>query len=190
MMQWIPPFVGRALASKRAGIEATLFREEALSSLPCSITIGSHDFVADGPIPSRHTADGEGTSPALIWSGMPSDAKGMALLVEDADSPTSMPFVHLLAYGASYGDGECRTGVLDASTKDLPLKLGRNGMWRRRWMAPDPPRAHGSHRYVFQVYGLRQVPRLGTGASRARLAEFIRLHAVAKGAMVGTYERR
>jgi hypothetical protein len=49
-------------------------------------------------IPARYTMQGENVSPALEWSGVPDDARELALLCEDPDAPSGN-FVHWAVTG-------------------------------------------------------------------------------------------
>jgi phosphatidylethanolamine-binding protein (PEBP) family uncharacterized protein len=102
--------------------------------------------------------DGSGLSPPLHWSGVPATATEVALIVEDADSPTPQPLVHAIVHGLptyDESDGALAEGVLSAVDGDQPLvSMGRNSLLQARWLPPDPPPGHGEHRYVFQVYAL------------------------------------
>jgi phosphatidylethanolamine-binding protein (PEBP) family uncharacterized protein len=57
------------------------------------------------------------------------------------------------------------------------------------WLPPDPPPGHGAHRYVFQVFALDIVPRFEARPGRTELLNKIRGHVIAKGMLIGTYER-
>ncbi len=70
-----------------------------------SITLGSLAFADHAPLPTRYTADGEGLSPPLQWTGVPAGTASLVLLVEDADSPTPNPLVHAIVVGLPPEDG-------------------------------------------------------------------------------------
>ncbi|MCU7921999.1 MAG: hypothetical protein KZQ88_04810 [Candidatus Thiodiazotropha sp. (ex Dulcina madagascariensis)] len=52
-----------------------------------SLHLTSSAFSADKPIPSRYTCTGTDISPALSWSGIPTGAQSLALIVDDPDAP-------------------------------------------------------------------------------------------------------
>ena len=188
MIGWMPSFIGRALRGKRAGLEKTLYHDPSLKNVPDTLVLTSGDFNADTFMPARHSVDGGGVSPSLAWSNVPTGTASIAVIVEDADSPTPAPFVHLVAFGFAGQNGT----LAAAATSDGPavgFQHGRNGMMARGWTPPDPPPGHGAHRYVFQVYALDQVPAFASTPNRNTLAEAIRGHALAKGAIIGIYER-
>lgn len=70
---------------------------------PCTTTeLTSSAFDPLGDIPSQHTCDGHDRSPPLAWSGVPSGAKSLALVVDDPDAPDpaapKMTWVHWVLY--------------------------------------------------------------------------------------------
>ncbi|MFP6850472.1 MAG: YbhB/YbcL family Raf kinase inhibitor-like protein [Pseudomonas sp.] len=188
MVSYLPSWFGRLLRGMRAGTDGILFNDPALAQAPASITVQSAAFDDGGNIPRVHTSDGDMTSPPLAWHGVPAEAAGLVLLIEDADSPTPSPFVHLVAWGAAQlealASGDCKGGANSAE-----LQLGRNGLLRRGYTPPDPPPGHGAHRYFFQVFALSQMPVFGRTPSRGEIARTVRTHAIAKGMFEGRYER-
>src|SRR3989442_7520736 len=63
-----------------------------------------------GPIPTKHTCDGDDVSPALKWTGVPEGAKSFALICDDPDAPVGT-WVHWVLYS------------LPATVNELPEKL-------------------------------------------------------------------
>jgi len=52
-----------------------------------TMSLKSVAFAHDGPIPQRYSCDGADVSPPLEWRGVPTDAKSLALIIEDPDAP-------------------------------------------------------------------------------------------------------
>ena len=71
----------------------------------------------------------------------------------------------------------------------LDENLGRNSFQQTAWLPPDPPTGHGPHLYVFQVFALDRKLDFEHPPSRKALADAMRDHVVAKGVLIGTYER-
>jgi Raf kinase inhibitor-like YbhB/YbcL family protein len=193
MLQNLPDFVGHALRDQRAGLDKTVYQRVPLRSGMASIRVTSLAFVDHAPIPALYTADGDGISPPLQWSGLPPGTRSVVVIVEDADSPTPQPLVHAIAVGLSPDDTFLREGALDdekeAPSKSPQARLGRNSYLQSGWLPPDPPPGHGVHRYLFQVFALDNVAALPETPGRDALMDALQTHAIASGCMVGTYER-
>src|SRR5579872_6490728 len=54
------------------------------------LEIASTAFKNNAAIPMKYTCEGEGANPALAFTGVPANAKSLALIVEDPDVPTSL----------------------------------------------------------------------------------------------------
>jgi Raf kinase inhibitor-like YbhB/YbcL family protein len=154
------------------------------------LSVSSPAIPFNGRLPARYTADGLGISPPLAWDAVPSGAGSIAILVEDADSPTPHPLVHAIIVDI---DPEIRTleeGAL-ASHKHAGsgLETGQNSYLQRAWLPPDPPPGHGEHRYVFQVFALMPGPDFSNIPGRREFIEVVLNRALAVGCLLGTYER-
>jgi Raf kinase inhibitor-like YbhB/YbcL family protein len=60
--------------------------------------VSSLAFTPDGPIPAKHTGEGQDISPPLEWSELPEGTKEVALICNGPDAPTERPFVHWVVY--------------------------------------------------------------------------------------------
>ena len=190
MLEKIPASVGRALSGVRAGAEDLAIADTELTGVNASIEIASPAFEYNAMMPVRYTADGEGISPPLEWRGVPADAQAIVLLVEDADSPTPQPLVHAIVWDLPGADGSLPEGALPTRRSDADLEaMGRNSYFTPTYLPPDPPPGHGAHRYVFQIFALDNAPRFERPPGRATLLARIRDHVVAKGLLIGRYER-
>jgi Raf kinase inhibitor-like YbhB/YbcL family protein len=193
MLQNLPDFVGHALREQRAGLDKTVYQRVPLRSGMASIRVTSLAFVDHGPIPALYTADGEGLSPSLQWSGLPPATRSVVLIVEDADSPTPQPLVHAIAVGLAPDDTFLREGALldekDAQANAPHARLGRNSYLQAGWIPPDPPPGHGVHRYAFQIFALEDSGSMPETPGRDALMDVIQNHAIASGCLIGTYER-
>lgn len=190
MLERLPDFVGHALRDQRAGLDQIAFRRLPLRGGQGAITVTSLAFVDHGPLPAIYTADGDGRSPPLQWSGVPAAARSLVLIVEDADSPTPHPLVHAIAVGLAAGDGGLQDGALDGEQDAPPeARLGRNSYLQHGWLPPDPPPGHGIHRYAFQVFALAGDTGLPEAPGRDALMEALERDAIASGLLIGTYER-
>ena len=189
MFEHLPTHVGHALRGVRPGMDKLLCHDPAFAGVPV-LPLHSRAFEDGAPLPPRYTADGEGLSPPIQWRHVPADARSIAVVVEDADSPTPRPLVHAIVWNLPGEDGVLGEGVLNAMHATGSPDLGRNSMLQHAWLPPDPPPGHGPHRYAFEVFALDCVPGHGEAPGRGRLLELLRDHVLACGLLVGTFERR
>lgn len=191
MLENLPAGIGRALRGARPGVAQLVINDEALAEVEETIAVTSPAFNDGDPLPSRYTGDGEGISPPVQWSGIPDNAAEVVLLIEDADSPTPSPLVHAIVWKLPPGDGGLEEGAmpLESQAGQKPA-MGVNSYLRLGYLPPDPPPGHGPHRYAFQVFALVTPVVIDTVApGRTELVAALHAHAVAKGMLIGTYER-
>lgn len=194
MLERLPSTIGRALRRVRAHESELLFNHPALEAVPAIISVSSAAFSDHGALPARYTADGEGISPPLAWAGVPAATASLVIIVEDADSPTSMPLVLAIVWAMAGTDGKLAAGALPHSGELFPAgtSMGRNSHLTVGYLPPDPPPGHGTHRYAFEVFALESRPLLSTSVAapgRGRVLEWLTEHAIAKGMLIGLYAR-
>ena len=160
-----------------------------------SLTLTSPAFTGSASIPSRHTCDGQDVSPPLQWSGVPSEARSLVLIVDDPDAPDpaapKRTWVHWVLYDIPANATGLPEGVASAQ---LPAgtREGLNDWERTGYGGPCPP--IGRHRYFHKLYALDTVlsdlgkPDLGK-LDKARLLEAMKGHVVAQAELIGTYQR-
>jgi hypothetical protein len=147
-------------------------------------------FAHGGAIPAHCTCDGKDRSPALAWSGVPTHAKSLVLIVDDPDAPDpaapKMTWVHWVLYNLPARDG----GLVEAvKPADLPAgtREGLNDWKRTGYGGPCPP--IGRHRYFHKLYALDVVlPDLGR-PTKAQVEKAMEGHVLAHAELVGTYQR-
>ena len=190
MLEKIPHAVGEALSGLKAGIEKTATHAE-FEAVPGGIRVTSPAFADGAAMPARFTQDGLKLSPPLTWSGIPAGTAALVLLVEDADSPTPRPIVHAIAWDLpGTSDGLPEGALASPGSEGTVEEVGKNTFLRAGYLPPDPPKGHGPHRYLFQLYALNRHLGLDGVPGRSALLEGMHGHVLAKGALVGTYERR
>ena len=166
-----------------------LFRSVELHHGSAKITLSSLAFAAGSQLPLRFTDDGIGVSPPLQWSGIPAEAASLALIVEDADAPTSDPLVHAMVVDIDPRLHGFDEGDFTAESERTPANLGRNSFLRQAWLPPDPPPGHGVHHYAFQIFALLPGDEFSDSPGRKELSLAIRQRAVGSGCLIGTYRR-
>ena len=161
---------------------------------PDTIRLHSPDFDDNGRIPSIHAAvraGGENLSPALVWIATAASAQ-LLLIIEDPDAPTRTPYLHCLALldGSLRGlERGALSAPVDANGVQFALSPAEAG-----YLGPAPPKSHGPHRYVFQLFAVAAPLDLDAKAgsqSLAALTERLVSNADvrARGRLNGTYRR-
>ena len=153
--------------------------------------ITSPAFPAGGEIPSTFTCQGQDRSPALVFEGVPPEAKSLVLLVDDPDAPDpaapKTTWTHWILFDLPPDSAGLPEGVAPAA---LPAgtRQGRNDWKRTGYGGPCPP--IGRHRYFHRLYALdRRLSDL-TEPGRAALLQAIEGHVIAQAELVGTYQKR
>ena len=151
-----------------------------------SIQLTSAAFKDGQPIPSRHTCDGEDTSPPLTWTDLPPGTKSVALINDDPDAP-GKTWVHWVLYNLPPSSRGLPVGV--PPDEELPdgTRQGMTDFGRIGYGGPCPP--SGTHRYFFKLYALDTLLALGPGATKRQLEQAIQGHVLAQAQLVGTYRR-
>jgi Raf kinase inhibitor-like YbhB/YbcL family protein len=190
MLEKLPEVVGHVLRDRRAGMEKLVFNRSGLRGGQAALQVTSLAFADHAPIPERYTADGEGVSPPISWSGVPANAASLVLIVEDADAPTSEPLVHAIVVDLPAQDGSLSEAAIRSSGHEgQDVHEGRNSYLRAAWLPPDPPPGHGEHRYAFQLFALGAGEPFEGTPGRDDVLQAVQERGIASGLLVGTYER-
>jgi len=156
-----------------------------------SLIVRSTAFASGKPIPRRHSGDGEDLSPPLSWSGVPSSARELALIVDDPDAPMDEPWVHWVIYKIPVTTEGLAEGVPPVARPSFPPTAlqGKNSWGSFGYRGPAPPKKHGVHRYFFKLYALAKALHLPEGLDKPSLLKAMEGHVVAEGELMGTFER-
>jgi Raf kinase inhibitor-like YbhB/YbcL family protein len=190
MLEKLPESVGHVLKGVRPGLEKIVANKPEIVDAPTTIRLASPAFVDGGEMPARYTEDGAKISPPLNWSGVPPEAVALLLIIEDADSPTPVPLMHTIVLDLAAADGELAEGALKSDgAPGEGRPMGKNSFMKSQYLPPDPPPGHGPHRYVFQIYALDRHLELGDGAGKEDVVVGLQDAVMAKGVLIGVYER-
>jgi Raf kinase inhibitor-like YbhB/YbcL family protein len=156
---------------------------------PLTLKLTSSAFAPGGEIPPKYTCEGEDLSPPLAWTGVPANAKTLALVVDDPDAPDpaapKMTWVHWVLYNIPAGTGALAEGAKALAAGTLQ---GLNDWKRTGYGGPCPP--IGRHRYFHKLYALDTVlPDLGQ-PTKSKLEAAMKPHVIARAELVGTYQKR
>ncbi len=155
------------------------------------LKLTSSAFRHEEEIPSAYTCEGEDRSPALAWSGVPTQAKSLALIVDDPDAPDpnapQRTWVHWVLYNLPPDTTSLDEAVAPSALPAGALE-GSNDWSRTGWGGPCPP--VGRHRYFFKLFALDGVlPDLKQPTS-AQLMAAMKGHVLAQAELMGTYQKR
>lgn len=145
--------------------------------------ISSSSFKNGGKIPQKYTCDGQNISPALSWSGIPTNTKSLVLIVDDPDAPRAKPFVHWVVFNID----PTVTGFKE--NEKINASKGINDYNETTYKGPCPPPGHGVHHYHFKLYALDTLLTLKSGATKDAVEKAMKNHVLAQAEIVGTYER-
>ncbi len=167
---------------------ATLAGGLAFAEDPMKLT--STAFGENQSIPKLYTCEGKDVSPPLTWSGVPANAKSLALIVDDPDAPDPaaprMTWVHWVLYNIPAS----ATGLAEgAASGGLPKGTleGTNDWQRTGYGGPCPP--IGRHRYFHKLYALdTALPDLKK-PTKAALEQAMKGHIIGQTQLIGTYEK-
>ena len=189
MLEHVPHWLGSALKGVRAGADTLAIVEAGVDGV-AEIAVRSPAFGDGERMPDRFTADGEGVSPPLFWTGVPGGAACLVLIVEDSDAPTPSPLVHAVVWGLPAADGQLSEGAIVADGPgDASGDVGRNSYLREGWLPPDPPTGHGDHHYTFQLFALAAGSEPGESPGRGDVIAAMRGRVLAAGVLTGIYSR-
>jgi hypothetical protein len=151
-----------------------------------ALRIESGAFAEGGRIPPDFTADGRDVSPALSFTGVPSEAKSLALVCDDPDAPRGT-WVHWVLYDLPASTAGLPQGVPPRPRPPGGGTHGKNDFGNLGYGGPAPPR--GTHRYFFRLYALDRALDLPPGATAADLGRAMAGHILAETFRMGTYSR-
>jgi len=151
-----------------------------------AITMTSSAFTEGALIPKKHTCDAEDISPDLKWSGVPREAKSLALICDDPDAPAGT-WVHWVLFNIPAEAGALAAGIPPEAVLDSGARQGKNDFRKLGYGGPCPP--GGTHRYFFKLYALDTVLSLESGSTKARLVAAMKGHILAEGQLMGKYKR-
>jgi len=138
----------------------------------------SDDFENNGEIPLKFTCQGEGISPALSWSDIPTSAKSLALSCVDPDAPGGN-FIHWQIINIPTSIYEVEVG------QTPPGDVLPNSGSENNYFPPCPP--SGKHRYIFTLYALN-VEKIDPGSVKD-FAASVEPQAIERAQLVGLYQK-
>jgi Raf kinase inhibitor-like YbhB/YbcL family protein len=151
-----------------------------------TLALSSTAFQDGGSVPDRHTCEGQDISPQLSWGEPPAGTRSLALIVDDMD--TAGKFTHWVIFNIPSTSRELAEAV--PAQMQLPdgTLQGKNDFGNVGYGGPCPPSGK-PHRYRFIFYALDGFLDLEAGASKKQVLEAVEGHIIARGQLIGTYQR-
>jgi hypothetical protein len=141
--------------------------------------LSSPAFANNKAIPSDYSLMGGNISPPLAIDNVPNSSLSLALIVYDPDAPAG-DFSHWLVWNLSPACKIIPAGKLP------PIAIeGQNDMGNNQWDGPAPP--SGTHRYIFKLYSLDNLPDLPLHSTRQELEEAVDHHMTGIAVLTGTF---
>lgn len=155
---------------------------------PLSMSLSSPAFPNRGFIPQRYAADRSNINPPLSWTGVPSSAKSLVLILEDPDVPPMGSGERLIVHWILFNIPAHAASVHEGSSVGLP---GMNSLGYARYWGPTAPphETHFEHRYFFSLYALDSLLDCEPGVPKRALARSMEEHVIARAQLVARYRR-
>lgn len=154
-----------------------------------TLILSSPSFTNNGVIPRQYTCDGGDVSPALVWSGVPAEAKSLVLIMDDPDAPDPaaprMTWAHWVLYNLPPSSTGLAEGVATLALPPNTLE-GLNDWNRPGYGGPCPP--IGRHRYFHKLYALDTLLPDLKSPTKAKLEAAMHGHVIASSELIGTYQ--
>lgn len=144
-----------------------------------TMKLSSSAFGDGKGIPPAHTCDGADSIPPLDIAEIPTNAKSLALVMDDPDAPVGT-WDHWIVWNIPTG-----TKKITGQPEGVP---GKNSWGRTNYGGPCPP--SGTHRYFFKLYALDVMLDIPAGSDKSQLIKAMQGHIVATATLMGTYQRR
>jgi len=152
-----------------------------------TLLLTSSAFLNQGRIPTKYTCDGSppagGVSPPLQISGVPAEAKSLALIFDDPDAVGVVGYVwdHWILFN------------IDPATTLIPegQAVGIQGTGtsgNTQYEGSCPPKGR-DHAYSFRLYALDQMLSLSKGATKKDVVEAMTPHILEQTELIGRYSR-
>ena len=150
------------------------------------LEIRAEAFETGAEMPMRLTQEGPNLSPALVFSGVPPQARSLVLIADDPDAPDPAApkrvWLHWLVVNIDPAAQAFSEGH-DTCPPDALAAVNDSGV--RGWSGPRPP--IGRHRYFFRLYALDTVLTLPENFTRAQAEAAMQGHILEEASTMGTY---
>lgn len=134
-------------------------------------------WVDGDTIPEAYRCAGPEASPEISWTGVPADAKSLALVLVDADAPE---YTHWVVANIDPATSALLAGSVDPNAVQATNSAGTIG-----FSGPCPPEGE-THAYSLSLYALDQVLEVQNGDDGAAMQDAIYAAAIEAAAVTFT----
>jgi Raf kinase inhibitor-like YbhB/YbcL family protein len=183
---------GAMKKQNRAGTGVPLAMQRAETAAKGTLTVTSTAFASNTAIPPQYSAYDQDNSFPLAWSGAPKDTRSFALIMEDPDAKNPPPpVIHWVAWNIPAAEKGLREGLQKQDRLQDPdaLRQGPNTSGMVGYRGPRPPEGDPPHHYHVQLFALDKTLDIATGSNRDELLNAMRGHVLARGELIGTFQR-
>jgi Raf kinase inhibitor-like YbhB/YbcL family protein len=153
-----------------------------LNNKETNMKIESNIFKNNGDIPAEYTCSGKSTRVPISISGVPKEAKSLAIIVDDPDAPSG-DFVHWVLWNIP-----ADTSMIESDSIPNGAQEGANGTGKPGWVAPCPP--SGTHHYFFRLYALDINLSIEKPSTKSDLILAMGGHIIEEATLVGLYGKK
>lgn len=144
--------------------------------------IQSSAFQNNGSIPAKYTCDGLDVNPPLEFLDVPSNAKSLALIMDDPDAPAGT-WVHWTLW-----DMDSKISSIPENSVPAGVTQGVTSFGKPGYGGPCPP--SGTHRYFFKLYALDKELYLPSSTDKNGLLDAMQGHILDQAELIGLYKRK
>jgi Raf kinase inhibitor-like YbhB/YbcL family protein len=154
-----------------------------------TLIIKSSAFEHNGYIPEKYTGRGEDISPQINISGISSNAKSVAIIMDDLDNPLIKDFDHWIIWNIPVQETIPENIQYGEVVETLGGAIQGIAYGKHKYKWPKPPRfSRNAHRYQFNVYALDCMLELDGNSMKRDLVKAMDGHIIQCGSITGLYK--
>ena len=144
--------------------------------------IESSAFANGAEIPRKYGYKQDNVNPPLTISDVPSNAKSLALVMDDPDAMGAVGkvWVHWVVWNIDPSTGE----INENSTPSNSIQ-GKTDFGETAYGGPAPP--DKEHTYIFKLYALDENLSISEGSTKAQVEEAMQNHVIEESKLTGRY---
>lgn len=155
------------------------------------LIVKSASFDNNGFMPEKYTGRGEDISPEINLQGISSNAKSIAIVMDDLDIPFIKAFTHWVIWNIpvqeTIPEGIPKGEIVEV----LGGAIQGIAYGKHEYKGPKPPRfIRKAHRYKFNIYVLDCIIELDSNSKKKDLMKAMDSHIIQYGNIIGLYKNK